>query len=367
LWYAQEVEHVRPDVRIINTSLLGIDWYVNQMRYKVNDSPPIDVIWNEDQIRGLGYIRNQGGSKETQPLYEFLKNKVGPLLNTNPDEKNIAVPFPAHLTVPVDVSYVKSAGIVNEGDSVLSQVTIDVSPNKNYFSLDQLTMLNVLASTNWKRPICFTSPYGETGFGPYLRQVGLIYQLVPVKIERRDMDVKRTDSLLRTVFRSGNANKKGVYFDEENRRHLLSIRQTYAIAALNLAEEGRKPEALALLKKSESLILPESLPYAMVSARGYRPNFHDFISMLYLQAAYKTGYTELYNKLKVAIRKDLMEQKAYYQYLKTDKPEYYPSFVSDEESCDQYLASLDAFEQELKPKQIITEVPGKDSTDSTKK
>ncbi|MFL5811641.1 MAG: DUF2723 domain-containing protein [Flavisolibacter sp.] len=367
LWYAQEVEGVRPDVRIINTSLLGIDWYVNQMRYKVNDSPPIDVIWSADQVRGLSYIINSSeGGEQTQPLYDFLKNRVGPLLNS--DEKSeVRVAFPTHLTVPVDQAYVKSAGIVNEGDSVLSQVQIDVSPNKNYFSLDQLTMLNVLASTNWRRPICFTSPYGETGFGPYLRQVGLIYQLVPVKIERRDMDVNRTDSLLRTTFRSGNANKQGVYFDEENRRHLLSIRQTYAIAALNLAEEGRKPEALALLKKAESLIIPQSLPYAMVSARGFRPNFHNVISMLYIQAAMKTGYTDLYNKMKVAMRKDLMEQKAYYTYLKNEKPEYYPSFVNDEESCDQLLASLDSFEQELKPRQIMSEVPGRDSIDSTKR
>ena len=56
LWYAQEVEGVRPDIRILNTSLLGIDWYVNQLRYKVNESAPIDVIWSADQIRGVAYI-----------------------------------------------------------------------------------------------------------------------------------------------------------------------------------------------------------------------------------------------------------------------------------------------------------------------
>ncbi len=297
-----------------------------------------------------------------------MKNKVGPSLNV--DEKSeVRVAFPAHLTIPVDVNYVRSAGLVNAGDSVLSQIQIDVPASKNFFSLDQLTMLNVLAASNWRRPICFTSPYGEIGFSPYLRQVGLIYQLVPVKVDRRDMDINRTDSLLLKEFRSGGASKTGIYFDEENRRHLLSIRQTYAIAALNLAEEGRKPEALELLKKSESLMIPQALPYAMVSARGFRSNFHNFISMLYLQAAYKTGYMELYNKLKVAMRKDLVEQKAYYKYLKDDKPEYYSSFANDDESCDQLLANLDAMEQDLKPKTIVTENPNrkKDSADTTKK
>src|SRR6185295_15344859 len=52
LWYAQEVEHVRPDIRIINYSLLGIDWYINQLRYKINKSDSVDVIWTPEQIEG---------------------------------------------------------------------------------------------------------------------------------------------------------------------------------------------------------------------------------------------------------------------------------------------------------------------------
>ena len=52
LWYAQEVEGVRRDIRVINSSLLGIDWYINQLRYKVNQSDPIDPIWSAEQIEG---------------------------------------------------------------------------------------------------------------------------------------------------------------------------------------------------------------------------------------------------------------------------------------------------------------------------
>ena len=65
LWYAQEVEKVRPDIRIINTSLLGIDWYINQLRYKINQSDSVDVIWRPDQIIGdkLQYLQYMANDK----------------------------------------------------------------------------------------------------------------------------------------------------------------------------------------------------------------------------------------------------------------------------------------------------------------
>ena len=369
LWYAQEVEGVRPDIRIINTSLLGIDWYVNQLRYKVNESAPIDVIWSADQVRGLQYIRNSGSTaNDSQPLYEFMKNKVGPMLNAE-TKSDLRIAFPAHLTVPVDQAFVRSSGLVNPTDTILPEVTLDISPNKSYFSLDQLTMMNVLASTNWRRPICFTSPYGETGFGPYLKQVGLVFQLVPTRVEgRREVDVSKTYGLLMDKFRSGNANVNGVYFDEENRRQLLSIRQTYALTASTLVDQGKKAEALNVLNKSESLIKPESLPYAMVSSRG---NFHNQISMLYLEAAYKAGDKALSDKLKTALRKDLKDQKNYYDYLKNNREEFYGSFASDEEDCDRFLQILDQWEKIYNgpvPATIVPEIPGhrRDTLDSAR-
>jgi hypothetical protein len=370
LWYAQEVEGIRPDVRIVNTSLLGIDWYVNQLRYKVNESPAFDVIWSEDQLRGFTYAVNSGDkSNSTQPLYQFLKTTLGGAMNGDM-RTGIRVGFPSHLTVPVDVNYVKQAGLVKPTDSVLTQLTLDMSPNKTYFSLDQLTMLSVLASSNWKRPICFTSPYGEVGFGPYLRQVGLIYQVVPVNTnlptaQTLSMDVDKSKDLLMNQFRSGNADKPGVYFDEENRRHLLSIRAAYIQAAGNLADEGRKQEAVALLDRSETLIHTEALPYAMVS----RNNGHNRTTLAYLEAAYKAGHTGLIKKLKDALTKDFNDQLNYYKYLKDKKPEYYAGdLMEDEQFCMRALQQMQAFEKQYNPAAVnITENVGQRADSAQRK
>lgn len=358
LWYAQEVEGVRPDVRIVNTSLLGIDWYVNQLRYKVNESGAFDVIWSEDQLRGFGYLFNTGNNgNSSTPLYQFLKNDVGNVLNS-PTKNGGRATFPSSLVVPVDVNYVKQSGLVMPSDSVLSQLSLEVSPNKSFYSLDQLTMLSILATSNWRRPICFTSYYSDLGFGPYLRQNGLIYQLVPVLINSRAtvMDPGKTINLLMNEFRSGNANKPGVYFDEENRRHLLSIRSTYAQAAYTLADEGKKQEAINLLQKAESLIHPEALPYAMVG----RDNGHNRNSLLYLEAAYKAGDNALVKKIKDALRKDLNDQLNYYKYLKQSRPEYFNSdLAGDEQFCNEALKKMDQFEKEYNPaSQQIIENPG---------
>jgi hypothetical protein len=369
LWYAQEVEGVRPDVRIVNTSLLGIDWYVNQLRYKVNQSPAFDVILSEEQLRGFTYLINTGDkANSTQPLYQFLKNSLGMALNSPENRAGLRIGIPSRLTVPVDVNYVKQSGLVKSTDSVLNEVVLDISPNKQFFSLDQLTMLSILASSNWRRPICFTSPYGEVGFGPYLRQEGLIYRVVPAAVNNSQsqslsMDVDKTKDLLMTQFRGGNANQPGVYFDEENRRHLLSIRATYAQAAMNLANEGRKQEAVALLDRSESIIHPEALPYAMVG----RDNGHNRTSIVYLEAAYKAGHTSLAKKLKDALTKDINEQLNYYKYLQDKRPEYYNGdLMDDERYCKYSLQYIQGLEQQYNPGAVnVTEKPGQ-RADSSK-
>ena len=382
LWYAQEVEGVRPDIRIINTSLLGIDWYVNQLRYKVNQSDPIDVVWTPEQISGLAYItfRPQGDQQRAYPLYEVMKNVIGPML-TGEDKSQIQATFPVKkFVVPVDPTALQQYKVTNAADTTLSQLIFELPESKNYLTLDQLTLLNIISSNGWKRPIYFTSPYGELGFGQYLRKDGLTFRLVPVQTRLpqqnwmvdqalrgssiRDNNTNVMYGNLINKFSSGGANIFGTYFDEENRRHLLSVRSVFAEAAGNMADQGRKEEANNLLNKAESLISPQNLPYAMAG----RYNSHNQTALLYLEAAYKAGNTQLAEKLKTAIRKDLNDQKAYYDYMRNEKEFFYNS-VSREAEINEFMIQLfNGLEQQYNPGATlpVRENPGQ-AADSTKR
>ena len=337
LWYAQEVEGVRTDIRIINNSLLGIDWYINQLRYRVNEADSLDVIWSPEQIEGHNreYMRYraQGDPNTYYDLLDVMKNVLGkPNINeeTGRDEGFGSFPV-AKFKVPVDTSMVRKNGTVNANDSVLSELRFDIPEDKLQGGLirSDFMILNIIATNNWKRPIYFTSPYGELGFGQYLRKDGLSYRLVPIQskgsqegwlvhrtlrevglggTQIRDNNDQVIYNNLMTKYRFGNAHLKGMYFDEENRRHLLNLRSLYGEAAGNLADAGKKEEAGKLIDKLESGIIPENLPYAMVSRYGS----HNQQGMLYLEACYKAGKKELAEKVRLSLRKDMEQQRKYY-------------------------------------------------------
>lgn len=359
LWYAQEVEGVRPDIRIVNTSLLGIDWYVNQLRYKINESAPLDVIWTEDQVRGLAYITVDDKPAPAQESLLAVMTSIGkqqPRPTTFPGVKTV--------TLPVDAAAARNNGLVSATDSVAQQIVFNLPEGKNYYTLDQLAMLNIIAGNAWKRPICFTSPDGSLGFGEYLRQRGMVFELSPVAgiqaAGGRALALDTTYRLLMNTFRSGNAQNGNVFFDEENRRHLLTIRQAYAVTASALASEARKPDAVKVLDRAESLMNPKAIPYAMAG------RMHNQTSLLYLRSAYEAGHTDLAKKVKAALVKDLNEQLKYYAYLKEFRDGYYYQLSQDEKEAQDYLNVIKQFEQQFEAKGVppLQELPGVRPPDS---
>jgi hypothetical protein len=364
LWYAQEVEGIRTDVRVVNNSLLGIDWYINQLRYKINDADSLNMIWPADKIEGnkrnyVLYNPVSGIDQEAYyDLYDVMNSYVGsddPARMDNSRGEPLNIMPVSRVTVPVDRSIVLQNGTAVAGDSILPALGIELP--KRALLKNDLIILNIIAANQWKRPIYFTSPMGELGFGPYLRKEGLSYRLVPVLPRFSQMNWIADQSMrsnglggttlrdnnldvmyknLMEKFRFGGAEKKGIYFDEENRRHLLNIRSVYAEAAGNLADAGRKDEAKKLMEKIENSITPTSLPYAMVS----RYNSHNQTALIYLEAAYKAGMTELATKVKKAILTDLQQQDNYYKYIQSSIPAYYGGFERTEAPINERLFTV---------------------------
>ena len=354
LWYAQEVEGIRKDIRVINYSLLGIDWYINQLRYKVNESPAIDVIWTADQIEGSkrDYIEYKPNASMPDDkfynLYDVMKNYVG---KDNPDND---YSFPVkNVTVPVDVAAAIKNGTVNATDSVVA--SLDFSLPRNALMKNELAVLNIIAANNWKRPIYFTNAGAELGFDQYLRRDGLSYRLAPVKNSKVNTDWMLDK--LTNKFSFGNADKAGVYFDEENRRHLNGIRSAYAELAIDLASKNRKEDARAVLNKVDKMMLQSNFGYGLTS----RGNIHNRNSLLFLEACYLAGDKALIQKVGDAVKKDLQQQVNYYNALTGMKAD---NMAQEKQTAESYLQALSQMQTMYNPS---VEIPGKVMSKETEK
>lgn len=336
LWYAQEVEGIRPDVRVIHVSLLSADWYINQQRKRLNKSAPVAMTWAPEQYKGdkHDYVMYHDAGIFPQDKFYNLKEVMQFVgsddqraqLMTNSGESVNYLPS-QRLFLPVDKALVMANGTVNAADSarVLPQVAFQVS--KNALFKNDLALLDILAANNWQRPVYFANPAIPRGIGldNYLRSEGLTYRLVPLAPEEGNNEIPATDGLpvntaktydnLMHKFAFCSADVKGVYFDETNRSMLQQLRNTYARLAIDLAAKGDKTRALHVLDTMDRNIKEENFPYAMTS----QGNFHNINAMQVAYAYYLAGNPEKAGKISEKIIKDCEQQIAYYQSLPASK------------------------------------------------
>ena len=350
LWYAQEVQGVRPDIRVINYSLLGIDWYINQLRYKVNGSDAMDVIWSAEQIEGdkLNFAVNMRQDNSYKDLYSVLKDWVGTSDQTkmyNNEGDFLPIVPTNRFFIPVDKNLVLKNGTVNAGDStaLVDSVKFEFDGNRSGLLKNDLAVLAIIAGSKWQRPIYFTSKFDELGFAPYLRRDGMTYRFVPLL--NKEVNTGWAYEKLMKQFAFGNAETKGVYFDEENRRHLNSIRQAYADVSVALSAENKKEEARNVLNRVDKMMQQDNMPYGLVS----RYNLHNQTSLMLLEAAYRAEDKPLSKKISDQVRKDLNEQMAYYAALGENRAERMSQEVQRTQMMLQMLDQMETYLKQQNP------------------
>ena len=269
LWYAQEVEGIRADVRVVNLSLLNTDWYINQMKRKAYTSEALPFSIPESKYRtGMNeMIQLQDGSKPmtVQQAIEVVKNY-------NPEGPTGRATLPTrNFIIPVDTQFVVSNGTVPQDlkNNVESSVIWKI-PSGGIMKAN-LMVLDILANNNWKRPVYFSTTVGPENFmglENYFQQEGLAYRLVPVrndKLPRSMMGDKvraHTGIMYENVmkkFQWGNMDKaKEMSIDENTSRMAMGQKDVLVRLAFALIQEGKKEQAVEVLKKLD-ICFPEKL------------------------------------------------------------------------------------------------------------
>ncbi|KAA5537471.1 DUF2723 domain-containing protein [Taibaiella lutea] len=284
LWYMQEVEGYRTDVRIINLSLLGIDWYIDQLRYKINDADAVPMIWKpenyEAENRNVVIYKPFPGipadkSVNLEEVLDFINSDDQRFKVSTQSGDSYSVLPTQNLFVKVDKNAVLKNGLVNIADSA-KIADINFILKKDQLYKPDLGILNIIAAVakeGWKRPVYFSAgfPGGSDfqGLEEYMQMEGLANKLVPIRTvgsspaEATPQRVNNDKSfdLYMNKFIWGGTDKKNIYFDEKNKAMLMSYRYSGAKVAESLIREGRKEDAIKLLDKITTNITYESYQY----------------------------------------------------------------------------------------------------------
>lgn len=274
LWYAQEVEGIRTDVRVCNLSYLSTDWYIDQMKRKAYLSEPVPFSMNKEH-----YVQ---GTRDYVPVYEqftdykdlkqivdFVKSDDSRTkLNTNANTALDYIPS-KKLSIPVNKEEMIAKGVVSPkyADRIEDQVLWNL--NKNFVMKNELMILDLLANFNWDRPVYFAITVGRDSYvklEDYFQIEGLAYRVVPIRtpVDGGQIGMVNTDLMyehMMNKFKWGNINNPDVYLDENNLRMIMNFRSNFGRLGLELLREGQFEKAVAVADRCIELMPDHIVPY----------------------------------------------------------------------------------------------------------
>lgn len=320
LWYAQEIEGYRTDVRVINTSLFATDWYIDQMKRAAYKSSAVKTtLEHKNYSYGTNdYIRyyKDPRVRDTMLISNWIKyiKSDDPSTKAEMQNNQMINTFPTkHLRLPVSASNAIESGIVKEKDRNKIVPYIDIHIKSEAIYKNRLLMFDVVANTDWKRPVYFTGgSFNDSDYlwmKDYLQLDGVCYKLVPIKTEvdpRNPYDMGRIDSdkMYDIVMNWdwGNSGDEDLYYDPETRKNSITYRGNLA----RLLEELLVEKDSVRAKKVLDLGM-EKMP---IDKFGYYTLLEPFI-----QGYYEIGETEEARKIWTKIAVKYQENLVYFSQL----------------------------------------------------
>ena len=332
LWYVQEVEGYRTDVRVCNYMLSSGYWYVHQMGRKQYESERLPLSLTPEQYdNGVNepvFIQEVfEGPVELKDAIEFIKSdNVKTKVSLMSGDKANYLPA-RNLKITVDKEAVVRNGIVPESmkEQIVDEIVWRIPESVNYLYKNDLMLLDFMATNDWTRAVYFTSLSdikNVLGIDKYLHQEGLSHRFMPVLASDYHKDAGGVyvegsyELLMADDIRWGNLNKEGVAVDPESRRNLLFVKQAYMRLAQSLLNRGQNDSAVAVLDRCLEFFPDEKIPY-------------DFYMLAYPEIYYKAGAMEKGDELVDVIANNCLDNLRYYSELNDRFIPYYAETIRE--------------------------------------
>ncbi len=315
LWYAQEVEGIRTDVRVCNLSLLNTEWYIDQMKRKAYDSDavPFSMTWER---------YHQGNHDVTylveDPAFKDKYIDIRQLINiVNTDEQKLKMNpgggmgtidyFPSRkFLLPCDSDeLIRSGAVPSKYEGKIENLSWEIK--REAIEKADLMVIDLLATNNWKRPVYFVATTGQEtfiGLDKYFHQEGLTFRLLPVLARSTDQEIGDVNTAVMydnvmNKFRNGGLNNPGVYLDENNTRMVMNLRSVYSRLVSALLAEGKKDSARKVIERCFTEIPNTTVPY-------------DYFVAGLADGLYKTGEVQEANQVAGILIHNSVEKLSYY-------------------------------------------------------